>query len=183
MAVFHGFWRFSRLKHTIENPKIGQKNRFSQNHFYACSDGKYGFKTCLRHQEDSFHAKFHHFESFKGLLKNSNFCQKCDFLGFFEIFDLWVIFRFFVQNRSKIILNASKSFSGSPNTFQIHWKILCEDLKTIIPIFHPHLVIFAFKNRTVNSPPPNVCDFWNPITFESGFWDYRIFEACICGKI
>ena len=35
-----------------------------------------------------------------------------DFLGFFEIFDLWMIFRFFAQNRLKMALDASKSFSG-----------------------------------------------------------------------
>ena len=119
-AVFTGFsWVFAIFgpKPTIENFKNLPKIRFSQNRFYACSDGKYGFKTSLRHQEDSFHAKFHHFESFKGLLKNSNFCQKCDFLGFFEIFDLWVIFRFFAQNRLKIALDASEKFSRSPNTF------------------------------------------------------------------
>ena len=131
LAVFHGFSRFLVRNPQLKISKIGQKIRFSQNRFYACSDGKYGFKTCLRHQEDSFHAKYHHFESFKGLFKNSNFCQKCDFLGFFEIFDLWVIFRFFAQNRSKIILNASKSFSGSPNTFQIHWMASYDDLQTI----------------------------------------------------
>ena len=133
-AVFTGFsWFFAVFgpKPTIGISKICQKIRFSQNRFYACSDGKYDLKTCLRHQEDSFHAKYHHFESFKRLFKNSNFCQKCDFLGFFEIFDLWVIFRFFAQNRSKIILNACKSFSGSPNIFQIHWMILYDDLKTI----------------------------------------------------
>ena len=131
LPVFHGFSRFLVRNPQLKISKIGQKIRFSQNRFYACSDGKYGFKTCLRHQEDSFHAKYHHFESFKGLFKNSNFGQKCDFLGFFEIFDLWVIFRFFAQNRSKIILNASKRFSRSPNTFQIHWMILYDDLKTI----------------------------------------------------
>ena len=95
------------LNPQLKIPTISQKIRFSQNRFYAYSDGKYGFKTCLRHQEDSFHAKYHHFESFKGLFKNSNFCQKCDFLRFFEIFDLWVIFRFF---RSKQIKNGFKCF-------------------------------------------------------------------------
>ena len=117
LPVFHGFSRFLVRNPQLKISKICQKNRFPQNRFYACSDGKYGFKTSLRHQEDSFHAKFHHFESFKGLLKNSNFCQKCDFLGFFEIFDLWVIFRFFAQNRLKIALDASEKFSRSPNTF------------------------------------------------------------------
>ena len=131
LAVFHGFSRFLVRNPQLKISKISRKIRFSQNRFYACSDGKYGFKTCLRHQEDSFHAKYHHFESFKGLLKNSNFCQKCDFLGFFEIFDLWVIFRFFAQNRLKMALDASKSFSGPPNTFQIHWMTLYDDLKTI----------------------------------------------------
>ena len=130
-AIFHGFSRFLVQNPQLKISKICQKIRFSQNRFYGCSDGKYGFKTCLRHQEDSFHAKYHHFESFKGLFKNSNLCQKCYFFGFFEIFDLWVIFRFFAQNRSKIILNASKSFSGSPNTLQIHWMTLYDDLKTI----------------------------------------------------
>ena len=130
-AVFHGFSRFLARTPQLKIAKISQKIRFSQNRFYACSDGKYGFKTCLRHQEDSFHAKYHHFESFKGLLKKSNFYQKCDFLRFFEIFDLWVIFRFFAQNRLKMALDASKSFSGPPNTFQIHWMTLYDDLKTI----------------------------------------------------
>ena len=131
LQVFHGFSRFLVRNPQLKISKISRKIRFSQNRFYACSDGKYGFKTCLRHQEDSFHAKYHHFESFKGLLKNSNFWQKCDFLGFFEIFDLWVIFRFFAQNRLKMALDASKSFSGSPNTLQIHWMTSYDDLKTI----------------------------------------------------
>ena len=131
LPFFHDFSLFLVRNQQLKISKISQKIRFSQNRFYACSDGKYGFKTCLRHQEDSFHARYHHFESFKGLLKNSNFCQKCDFLGFFEIFDLWVIFRFFAQNRLKMASDASKSFSGSPNTFQIHWMILYDDLKTI----------------------------------------------------
>ena len=134
LVGFHDFSWFLVRNPQLKISKIGHKIRFSKNRFYACSDGKYGFKTCLRHQEDSFHAKYHHFESFKGLFKNSNFCQKCDCGicgGFFEIFDLWVIFRFFAQNWSRIILNASKSFSESPNTFQIHWMILYDDLKTI----------------------------------------------------
>ena len=85
-VVFTGFSCFFAVfgpKPTIENFKNRPKIRFSQNRFYACSDGKYGFKTCLRHQEDSFHAKYHNFESFKGLLKNSNFFKK---MRFFEIF-------------------------------------------------------------------------------------------------
>ena len=131
LPVFHGFSRFLVRNPQLKISKISRKIRFSQNRFYACFDDKYGFKTCLRHQEDSFHAKYHHFESFKCLLKNSNFCQKCDFLRFFEIFDLWVIFRFFAQNRLKMALDASKSFSGPPNTFQIHWMTLYDDLKTI----------------------------------------------------
>ena len=119
LPVFHGFSRFLVRNPQLKISKISRKIRFSQNRFYACSDGKYGFKTCLRHQEDSFHAKYHHFESFKCLLKNSNFCQKCDF------------FRFVAQNRLKMALNSSKSFSGPPNTFQIHWMTLYDDLKTI----------------------------------------------------
>ena len=56
----------------------------------------------------------------KAYLKIRIFAKKCDFWGFFEIFDLWVIFRFFAQNRLQMALDASKSFYGSPNTFQIH---------------------------------------------------------------
>ena len=130
-AVFHGFSRFLARTPQLKIAKISQKIRFSQNRFYACSGGKYGFKTRLRHQGDSFHAIYHHFESPEGLLKNSNFCKKCNFLGFFEIFDFGVIFRFFAQNRLKMALDASKSFSGSPNTLQIHWMTSYDDLKTI----------------------------------------------------
>ena len=107
LQVFHGFSRFLVRNPQLKISKIGQKNRFSQNRFYACSDGKYGFKTCLRHQEDSFHAKYHHFESFKGLFKNSNFCQKCDFLRKFR--DFWFVGDFSIF-RSKSIKNHFKCF-------------------------------------------------------------------------
>ena len=109
-AVFTGFSCFFAVfgpKPTIENFKNLPKNSIfpkPKNRFYAYSDSKYGFKIFLSHQLDSFNAKYHLFESFKGLLKNLNVCQKRDFyhfLGFFEIFDVRVIFRFFAQNGLK----------------------------------------------------------------------------------
>ena len=116
---------------TIQKSKKIEKNSFSQNRLYTCSDGKYAFKTCLGHQGDSFRAIYHHFESLKGFFQKLDFCQKCDFLAFFGIFDLWDIFRFFLQNRSKITLETFKSFFESPNIPQIQWITSHDDLKTI----------------------------------------------------
>ena len=88
ITSFHGFSRFLVRNPQLKISKISQKIRFSQNRFYACPHGKYGFKTCLRHQEDSFHVRYHHFESFKDLLKIHFFAKNAIFCGFFKIFDL-----------------------------------------------------------------------------------------------
>ena len=82
LPVFHGFSRFLVRNPQLKISKIGQKIRFSQNRFYACSDGKYGFKTCLRHQEDSFMPNIIILNHLKAYLKIRIFAKNAIFWDF-----------------------------------------------------------------------------------------------------
>ena len=85
LVVYGGFSRFFEIfgsKPTNKKFENLPKNRFSQNRSYTCSDGKYGFKTCLGHSKHPFHGIYHDFEQFKTIFEKPIFYQKCNFLQF-----------------------------------------------------------------------------------------------------